>query len=196
MTARDFDELYERTMTAWNAPEALLGHDGPAYGSWRPPPPSAPTRLDRMLWRDGVDYLPGDILCKVDRAAMAHGLETRAPLLDPRLVAFAWRAPASMKIRAGETKWLLRQVLDRYVPRALIERPKMGFSVPLHDWLTGGLRPWAEDLLESGRIKRQGYLRPSVVASVWRRFVAGDTSVQHQVWCLLMFQSWLAARGR
>jgi asparagine synthase (glutamine-hydrolysing) len=196
MTARTFEDLYERTMTAWNAPEALLGHDGPAPGSWRPPPPSAPTRLDRMLWRDGVDYLPGDILCKVDRCAMAHGLETRAPLLDPRLIAFAWRAPASMKIRAGETKWLLRRVLDRYVPRALIERPKMGFSVPLHAWLTGDLRPWAEDLLESGRIERQGFLGPSVVASVWRRFVAGDTSVQHRVWSLLMFQSWLAARGR
>jgi asparagine synthase (glutamine-hydrolysing) len=196
MTARTFDDLYERTMTAWNAPEALLGHDGPAPGSWRPAPPTDPTRLDRMLWRDGVDYLPGDILCKVDRSAMAHGLETRAPLLDPRLVAFAWRAPASMKIRAGETKWLLRRVLDRYVPRELIERPKMGFSVPLHDWLTGDLRPWAEDLLESARIKRQGYLRRGTVASIWRRFVGGDTSVQHQVWCLLMFQSWLAARGR
>jgi asparagine synthase (glutamine-hydrolysing) len=127
---------------------------------------------------------------------MAHGLETRAPLLDPRLVAYAWRAPASMKIRDGETKWLLRRVLDRYVPRALIDRPKMGFSVPLHDWLTGGLRPWAEDLLEPGLMRRQGYLDPSVVASVWRRFVAGDTSVEHQVWCLLMFQSWLVARGR
>jgi asparagine synthase (glutamine-hydrolysing) len=196
MTARDFEDLYERTMTAWNAPEALLGHDGPPPGSWRPATPRAPTRLDRMLWRDGVDYLPGDILCKVDRSAMAHGLETRAPLLDPRLVAFAWRAPASMKIRAGETKWLLRRVLDRYVPRALIERPKMGFSVPLHGWLTGDLRPWAEDLLDRGLIERQGFLRPSIVASVWRRFVAGDTSVQHQVWCLLMFQSWLAARGR
>ena len=196
MTARTFEDLYERTMTAWNAPEILLGHDGPAAGSWRPPPPSSPTRLDRMLWRDGVDYLPGDILCKVDRSAMAHSLETRAPLLDPRLVAFAWRAPASMKIRKGETKWLLRRVLDRYVPRALIERPKMGFSVPLHAWLTGDLRSWAEDLLETGRLKRQGYLRPAVVASTWRRFLTGDTSVQHQVWCLLMFQSWLAARGR
>jgi asparagine synthase (glutamine-hydrolysing) len=196
MTARTFDDLYERTMTAWNEPATLLRADGPEPGSWRPAGPCEPTRLERMMWRDGVDYLPGDILCKVDRAAMAHGLETRAPLLDPRLVAFAWRAPASMKIRAGQTKWLPRRVLDRYVPRALIERPKMGFSVPLHDWLTGGLRPWAEDLLESGGIERQGYLRPSVVASVWRRFVAGDTSVQHQVWCLLMFQSWLAARGR
>ena len=149
-----------------------------------------------MLWRDGVDYLPGDILCKVDRSAMAHGLETRAPLLDPRLVAFAWRAPAAMKIGNGETKRLLRRVLDRYVPRALIERPKMGFSVPLHEWLTGSLRAWAEDLLDPRTLKRQGLLDPVVAASVWRRFVAGDTSVQHQVWCLLMFQSWLAARGR
>ncbi len=196
MTARTFEELYERTMTAWADPDTLLQHEGPEPGSWRPAPPTHPTRLDRMLWRDSVDYLPGDILCKVDRSAMAHGLETRAPLLDPRLVAFAWRAPASMKIRNGETKWLLRQVLDRYVPRAIIERPKMGFSVPLHDWLTGDLRPWAEDLLETNRIRRQGYLRVSVVGATWRRFVAGDTSVQHQVWCLLMFQSWLAARSR
>lgn len=196
MTARDFEELYERTMTAWADPDSLLGSGGPTYGSWRPQPLSCPTRLDRMLWRDAVDYLPGDILCKVDRCAMAHGLETRAPLLDPRLAAFAWRAPATMKIRSGETKWLLRQVLDRYVPRELIERPKMGFSVPLHDWLTGGLRDWAETLLAPAVLERQGILNPSVASSVWRRFVAGDTSVQHQVWCLLMFQAWLAARGR
>ena len=196
MTARTFEDLYERTMTAWNDPCALLGGDDSAALSWRPTEPAHLTRLDRMLWRDGVDYLPGDILCKVDRCAMAHGLETRAPLLDPRVVAFAWRAPASMKIGGGETKRLLRRVLDRYVPRSLIERPKMGFSVPLHEWLTGSLREWAEGLLDPQLIERQGVLRPAVAADAWRRFVAGDISARHQVWCLLMFQSWLAARGR
>ncbi len=195
LTARDFEGMYERTMTAWPDAAGLLGSPGPAIGAWRPPPPRDLSRLEWMLWRDAVDYLPGDILCKVDRSAMAHGLETRAPLLDPRLTAFAWRATPAMKIRGEETKRLLRRVLDRYVPSTLIERPKMGFSVPLHDWLTGGLRGWAEDLLNADRLRRQGIVDPAVARKTWLRFGAGDTSLQHQVWCLLMLQSWLAARG-
>ena len=148
-----------------------------------------------MQWRDAVDYLPGDILTKVDRAAMAHSLETRVPLLDPRIAAFAARAPASMKIRGGVGKWLLREVLHRYVPRALIERPKVGFSVPLHDWLTGDLRGWAESLISPARIKAQGLLNPKPIEKLWKGYLAGDSSADHKVWTLLMFQSWTAARA-
>ncbi|MGI9169916.1 MAG: asparagine synthetase B family protein, partial [Caulobacteraceae bacterium] len=194
--ARDLGELFELTMTAWPDPDALLAAPPATSVPRRPPAPAFDNDLEAMMWRDTIDYLPGDILCKVDRAAMANGLETRAPLLDPRVAAFAWRAPPSMKLKGGETKWLLRQVLDRYVPRNLVDRPKMGFSVPLHDWLTGPLRGWAEDLLAPCLIARQGVLNAKPVAAVWRRYLAGDSSVDHRVWTLLMFQSWMAARGR
>ena len=194
--AGDRDELYELTMTAWPDPDALLVSPPNTTCVWRPRRPAFDNGLEAMMWRDTVDYLPGDILCKVDRAAMANGLETRLPLLDPRIAAFAWRAPPSMKLAGGQTKWLLRQVLDRYVPRDLIDRPKMGFSVPLHAWLTGPLRDWAEDLLNPDTIGRQGVLNLRPAATAWRRFVAGDASLDHKVWSLLMFQSWQAARGR
>ncbi len=196
LPARDLDDLYERTMTAWPDPAALLVGGAVTTTAWRPDSPRLARPLERMLWRDSVDYLPGDILCKVDRAAMAVALETRVPLLDHNVAALAWRAPDGMKIREGETKWLMRRVLDRYVPRALIDRPKMGFSVPLHDWLTKDLRDWAEGLLDPVVIVRQGVLNPEPVARVWRRYLSGDSSADHQIWTLLMFQSWMAARGR
>ena len=196
LPARDLDDLYERTMTAWPDPDALLVGEAVTTTAWRPDHPRFERPLERMLWRDSVDYLPGDILCKVDRAAMAVALETRVPLLDHNVAALAWRTPDGMKIREGETKWLMRRVLDRYVPRSLIDRPKMGFSVPLHDWLTGDLRDWAEGLLDPAVIARQGVLNLGPVAKVWRRYLAGDSSADHQIWTLLMFQSWMAARGR
>ncbi|HEY5072333.1 MAG TPA: asparagine synthase (glutamine-hydrolyzing) [Caulobacteraceae bacterium] len=195
LPAASFDELYELTMTAWPDPETLLKSPGPPPLPWRPARPALKDDFARMQWRDSVDYLPGDILAKVDRASMAHGLETRAPLLDRRIAAFAWRAPTRMKLREGRTKWLLRSVLHRYVPPDLVDRPKLGFSVPLHAWLTGALRGWAESLIGTAAIARQGVLEPAPVAAVWRRYLAGDSSVDHRVWTLLMFQSWMAARS-
>ncbi|MHB8528929.1 MAG: asparagine synthase (glutamine-hydrolyzing) [Caulobacteraceae bacterium] len=189
------EELYERTMSAWTEPEDLMAGPSLPPARWRPASPEFEDDLEAMQWRDSVDYLPGDILCKVDRAAMAHSLETRVPLLDRRVADFAWRAPASMKIRGGVGKWLLRQVLHRYVPRALIERPKLGFSVPLHAWLTGDLRDWAESLISPAMIRRQGLLNPKPIEKLWKSYLAGDTSADHKVWTLLMFQSWLAARA-
>ncbi len=147
------------------------------------------------MWRDSIDYLPGDILCKVDRATMANSLESRAPLLDSRIVEFAWEMPPSMKVRDGVTKWMLRQVLYRYLPRELVERPKRGFSVPQHAWLTGALRGWAEDLLDPRMLRRQGILRADVVSRLWRRYQRGDSSLNHKVWTILMFQSWAGANG-
>ncbi|HEX7760706.1 MAG TPA: asparagine synthase (glutamine-hydrolyzing) [Caulobacteraceae bacterium] len=195
MQARSQDELYDFTMSSWADPNHLMEGDDILPGE-RPLSPDFDHDIEKLIWRDTVEYLPGDILCKVDRAAMASSLETRVPLLDPRIAAFAWRLPMEMKVRDGKGKWLLRQVLDRYVPRALIERPKMGFSVPLHGWLTGDLRAWAEDLLDPATVRRQGLLKPAAVAKVWRRYVGGDTSVEARVWTLLMWQSWMASRGR
>jgi asparagine synthase (glutamine-hydrolysing) len=196
LPARNRAELYELTMTAWPDPDALLVDPPAMAAQWRPEAPVFEDAAEAFQWRDSVDYLPGDILCKVDRAAMANGLETRVPLLDPRIAAFAWSAPPGMKQQGGESKWLLRQVLRRHLPEDLIDRPKLGFSVPLHAWLTGELRAWAESLLATDLIRRQGILRPELLARLWRDFLAGDSSLDHRVWSVLMFQSWMAARGR
>jgi len=196
MQARSQDELYDFTMSSWADPSRIMAGDDDLLPGERAPSPQFDDDIERLIWRDTVEYLPGDILCKVDRAAMASSLETRVPLLDPRIAAFAWRLPMDMKLRDGQGKWLLRKVLDRYVPRTLIERPKMGFSVPLHGWLVGDLRGWAEDLLDPAVIRRQGLLKPATVTKVWRRYLGGDTSVEARVWTLLMWQSWMAAHGR
>lgn len=190
------EALFEATMAIWPDPAVLLGRTDGDRGQVRIEPPAFDNPIEPMLWRDAVDYLPGDILCKVDRAAMAHGLETRVPLLDQDVVAFAWRAQPSMKVHGGETKLLLRRLLARYVPPELTERPKVGFTVPLHEWLTGGLRDWARDLLDPVRIRRQGVLDPRPVEAAWRQLDRGDSGVGQRVWAVLMFQSWMAARGR
>ncbi len=194
LAAADSRQLFELTMTAWDERSGLLLHGQGAPAPWRPRAPMSDNILEPMLWRDAVDYLPGDILCKVDRAAMACSLETRAPLLDVRIAEFAWRAPPSMKLRGSQAKWLFREVLARYLPRRLFERPKMGFSPPLHDWVGGPLREWAHDLLDPGLIHRQGLLNPKIVSETWRKYLAGDSSLDHRIWTLLMFQAWLSSR--
>ena len=148
-----------------------------------------------MMGLDTVTYLPDDILVKIDRASMAVSLETRVPLLDHRVVEFAWRLPQALKVRDGETKWPLRRVLDRYVPAALTERPKSGFSLPLRDWLRGPLHDWAEDLLAPDRLKRDGYLVPEFVRQQWLRFRDHDEGGVDAIWSVLMFQSWLESLG-
>jgi asparagine synthase (glutamine-hydrolysing) len=193
--AASFEELYELTMTAWADPDSVLVDPPASVRSWRPSPPWFSSRLEAMMWRDSIDYLPGDILCKLDRATMANSLESRAPLLDSRIVEFAWRAPESMKLNGGVTKWMLRQVLYRYVPQDLVERPKRGFSVPQHAWLTGALKGWADQLLDPDTLRRQGMLRPEIVSRLWKRYQGGDSSLNHKVWTILMFQSWAEANG-
>ena len=142
--------------------------------------------------QDALTYFPGDILTKVDRAAMAVSLETRTPFTDPAIMAFAWQLPPHMKIKNGKGKWLLRQVLYRYVPEALVERPKAGFSVPIGAWLRGPLKNWATDLLSPDMLKQQGFLNPVAVQNMWNMHQSGQRDMEHCLWNILMFQSWLS----
>jgi asparagine synthase (glutamine-hydrolysing) len=144
---------------------------------------------------DFQTYLPDDIMVKVDRASMGVGLEGRAPLLDHRVIEFAWTLPMSLRVQAGQGKWILRQVLDRYVPRALIERPKMGFGVPIASWLRGPLREWAEELLDERKLEAEGYLEAAIVRQRWAEHLSGKVDWQAFLWAVLMFESWLLVRN-
>ncbi len=155
--------------------------------------------VERMMVWDAMNYLTDDVLTKVDRAAMWVSLETRAPFLDHEVVEFAWRLPMQFKLRPENgrftTKWALRQVLYRHLPQTLIERPKVGFGVPLEHWLRGPLRDWAEDLLSEDRLRREGYLSPGPVRKKWVEHISGQRNNQHALWCVLMFQAWLTTQN-
>lgn len=187
------EKVYHRLVSHWHDPARIvLGGTEPITLHM-----NESHRLDsldpvpRMMYLDLVTYLPDDILVKVDRAAMAVSLETRIPLLDHRIIEFAWSLPVSMKVRNGTGKWLLRRVLNRYVPRHLIERPKMGFGIPLDGWLRGPLRAWAEDLLSEERLSRQGYFDPFPIRKKWEEHLSGRRNWQYPLWDILMFQAWL-----
>jgi asparagine synthase (glutamine-hydrolysing) len=137
-----------------------------------------------------VTYLPDDILVKVDRASMAMGLEVRVPLIDHRVVDFAFRLPLRLKLRGGTSKWLLRQILYRYVPKTLVERPKMGFGVPIDSWLRGPLRDWAEGLLDRARLARGGLIDPEPVRQAWEEHLSGRRNWQYRLWTVLMLEAW------
>jgi asparagine synthase (glutamine-hydrolysing) len=190
LRAGDENELRRKLVRQWDDPAALLidgdgsSVDEPVIGS-----AMLPTIADRMMLEDCLTELPDDMLVKVDRASMSCSLETRLPLLDPAIVAFAWRLPGSMRIRGTQGKWLLRRVLDRYVPRRLFERPKMGFDPPVASWLRGPLRPWAEDLLQERRLREDG-LNPNMIRRRWDEHQRGRRNWDYPLWTVLALQSW------
>lgn len=187
------DDLYVSLVTEWVETAGLVvdRYIPPNLVDARERWPKLCDPVARMMALDGLTYLPGDILTKVDRASMAVSLETRAPFLDRDVMEFAWRLPLSMKLRGGKGKWILRQLLDRYVPRELIERPKMGFGIPLDEWLRGPLREWAGDLLAEDKLRRDGYLQPEQITRTWQAHVRGKGSYGYRLWAVLMFQAWL-----
>ena len=184
------DAVYWRLLSQWPDPERLFPGGGAGRVPWESAGLDRQVRdfRERTTLYDLLGYLPDDILVKGDRASMAAGLELRSPLLDHRIAEWAWRLPFAMKVRAGVSKWILRQVLFRYVPPALVERPKAGFAVPLDRWLRGPLRDWAEDALRAGRLEDAG-LRPAPVLRAWRRHLAGANR-QDRLWVVLTFLAW------
>lgn len=189
------DDLYDGMVSLWRDPaEVVIGGIETGRGQAPVAELDGLSPVERMMAMDLTSYLPDDILVKVDRAAMAVSLETRVPFLDHRIVEFAWRLPLDMKIRGGQTKWLLRELLHRSVPRELVERPKMGFAIPLGEWLSGPLREWAEDLLDESRLCREGYFRPGPIRQLWSAHLAGKVDAQAKLWPVLAFQSWLQAQ--
>ena len=197
LSMTDEDAFYRRLVSRWDEPDSLARDGREPHGIlWDPTLQREFTDwTDRIQFLDTVTYLPDDILAKVDRASMAVGLEARVPLLDHRVVEFAWRLPPAMKVRAGQGKWLLRQVLSAYVPEHLTDRPKMGFAVPIEPWLRGPLRDWAESLLAEDRLRESGYFEPAPIRSAWAHHLSGLRSNQHLLWPVLMFESWRETWG-
>lgn len=180
--------MYRSLLSAWQDPEALVvgGVEEDGYGALGED--SQLGLMEKMMLADQTSYLPDDLLAKVDRASMAVSLEARVPILDHRVVELSWRLPRKFKVRNGQGKWILRQILHKHVPRALVDREKMGFSVPLAGWLAGPLREWAGDLLLSG--DREGLLQRRFVQTEWDHFLAGDSSHAAGIWAVVMFCAW------
>ena len=195
LTSRDPLDLYERLASHWSdASDVVIGASDAGQRDARTPLVGAEDFAVQMMYFDLVGYLPDDILTKLDRASMAVSLEARVPLLDHRVVEFAWRVPLHMKLRRGQGKWLLRQVLYRHVPRELIERPKAGFGIPLDAWLRGPLRDWAESLLDERRLRDEGFFHPAPIRERWAQHLSGRASWQYHLWDVLMFQAWHEAQ--
>ncbi|MBX3739286.1 MAG: asparagine synthase (glutamine-hydrolyzing) [Candidatus Didemnitutus sp.] len=192
--ARSPEELYVQLATMWPDPGMIVLGAGlpPATSEFHLLPGEMPF-VQRMMFHDLTTCLPDDMLCKVDRAAMSASLEVRVPFLANELVRFAWRVPAATHMQGGVGKRLLRNVLARHVPRELFERPKAGFGVPIRDWLRGPLREWAAELLAADRLKRDGFFASGPIQEAWTEHQSGRRSNQHQLWSVLMFQSWLDA---
>ncbi len=198
LTGKSDMAIYQQLVSTWAEPGDVVinGHESAdSIQLWDDFEDLSVSEL-RMMALDTMTYLPDDILCKVDRAAMAYSLETRVPFLDHRVVEFAWKLPLRMKIRGGQGKWIVRQLLRKYVPDELVDRPKMGFGVPIDTWLRGPLRAWAEALLDESRLRRQGYLHPAPVRQKWLEHISGRRNWQYQLWNVLMFQSWLDTQSR
>ena len=195
---RTLEEFHWRRRSHWQDPATVVvGAAEPDTilsqpASW----PEAAGLAARLMAVDALSYLPDDLLVKVDRTAMGVSLETRAPFLDHHVVEFVWRLPLSLRLRNAQSKWILRQVLHKYVPRPLVERPKAGFSVPLASWLRGPLRDWAEALLDGQRLRQEGFFDPRPIRRKWQNLLNGHEQCEPQIWSILMFQAWLAHNRR
>ncbi len=185
--------IYLHALSHWPEPtDIVLGsHETDDFDQAFAQTAWLPSFEERMMLTDLVNYLPDDILTKVDRASMAVSLEARVPIIDHNVVEFAWKLPMRFKIRNGTSKWILRQVLYKHVPRELVERPKMGFGVPIDHWLRGPLRTWAEDLLSEDSLNRQGLFNVNAVRTKWKEHISGSRNWQYLLWDVLIFQNWL-----
>jgi asparagine synthase (glutamine-hydrolysing) len=192
------DELYLGLISHWDKPEAVVVNstEPRTILTGNVSDLSYLDPVQKMMLLDLLTFLPDDILTKVDRAAMGVSLETRIPFLDHKVVEFAWRMPMKFKIRNGQSKWALRQILYKYVPKELVERPKMGFGVPIDSWLRGPLRDWAESLLDETRLLNEGFFNPEPIRQKWNEHLTGRRNWQYQLWDVLMFQTWLEKHNR
>jgi asparagine synthase (glutamine-hydrolysing) len=190
--AKDTDALYRSFVSQWQNPEqAVIGHtESPSLLDNPQACPAVLHYLEKMMYLDQMTYMPSDILCKVDRATMSASLEARVPFLDNELAQFAWSLPMATKLHRGASKWPLRQVLKRYVPEEMFERPKAGFGIPIGDWLRGPLRDWAEELLSERALKDGGYFQAGIVRNHWAEHFSGRQNLQHSLWGILMFEAW------
>lgn len=193
LDARNAQDLYNRLISQWPPGSGVvLNANEPAY---KPIGMAGLSSLEtQMMFLDQTGYLPGDILTKVDRSAMGVSLETRVPLLDHRIVEFSWRLPLDKKIRDGKGKWLSRQLLYKHIPQHLVDRPKMGFAVPIDSWIRGPLKEWAHSLITPERIRDEGFLDPEIIGRHWDEHISGSRNWSYRLWNVLMFQAWLESR--
>jgi asparagine synthase (glutamine-hydrolysing) len=190
LSAVDGWAFYQGLVSQWRQPESLLCRTSVPVSLRRISEAGFGSVSEWMMLQDMAQYLPGDILAKVDRAAMFHSLETRAPFLNHRVVEWAMSLPLGLKIRNGTGKYSLRTLLHRYIPAEMVERPKMGFALPLNSWLRGPLRAWAEEMLAPDRLEAAGLFKPDPIRRKWKEHLSGLRDWTPQLWAILMFEAW------
>ena len=190
---QSFLAFYQKLNNRWKDPAEIVinGSEPKTIFDSYDKLPKLPSIKEQMMYLDAMMYLPDDILTKVDRASMAVSLEARVPLLDHRVVEFGWRVPTSLKYHQGQRKWILREVLYKYLPKELMDRPKKGFTVPIEHWLREPLRDWVESLLDEKRLREEGFFTPEPIRKMWTEHLSGERKWHYYLWDVLMFQAWL-----